>query len=202
MAFKRYAAELPRQSHNRPFRFLLDNLGRTTMETFICNQTKIPKDRWRYGLRSSAKVGCGWIAVYNALIQLGESPLPETIIDALEHQLPLIHGNLGTNVLGPAMLLKKWGYHVTLCSDLDRFDRMCRHSDVGILFYYWRKGLRVGAHFVCVTANTEGFWGYNTYTDSKGLDFYGTSLSAYLKEQKRFGCVLTCSRKPKQQSNP
>lgn len=76
------------------------------METFICNQTKIPKDRWRYGLRSSAKVGCGWIAVYNALIQLGESPLPETIIDALEHQLPLIHGNLGTSVLGPAMLLK------------------------------------------------------------------------------------------------
>ena len=100
------------------------------------------------------------------------------------------------------MLLKRWGYHVTLCSDLDRFDRMCRHSDVGILFYYWRKGLRVGAHFVCVTANTEGFWGYNTYTDSKGLDFYGTSLSAYLKEQKRFGCVLTCIRKPKQQSNP
>ena len=50
------------------------------METFICNQTKIPKDRWRYGLRSSAKVGCGWIAVYNALIQLGESPCPRPLL--------------------------------------------------------------------------------------------------------------------------
>ena len=83
------------------------------MDELILNQTEIPKDRWRYGLRPSAKTGCGWIAVYNALIALGESPLPETIIEALEHQLPLIHGTFGTNVLGPAMLLKKWGYHVT-----------------------------------------------------------------------------------------
>ncbi len=166
------------------------------MQTYICNQTKIPKDRWRYGFRSSAKTGCGWVAVYNALIELGESPLPETIIDALEHQLPLINGNFGTNVLSPAMLLKKWGYNVTLCSDVAKFDQMCRMSDVGILFYYWRKGARIGSHFVCVTAGEGGFYGYNTYSDSRGEDFYGGSLSAFLRNQKNFGCVLTCVRKP------
>ena len=94
------------------------------------------------------------------------------------------------------MLLKKWGYNVTLCSDVAKFDQMCRMSDVGILFYYWRKGARIGSHFVCVTAGEGGFYGYNTYSDSRGEDFYGGSLSAFLKNQKNFGCVLTCVRKP------
>ena len=37
----------------------------------ICNQHDIPKEVHRYGLRSSAEVGCGWIATYNALKILG-----------------------------------------------------------------------------------------------------------------------------------
>ena len=165
------------------------------MQTPIDNQTRIPAQQWRYGLRASAKTGCGWIAVYNALIALGESPLPETIIEALEHQLPLIHGTFGTNVLGPALLLKKWGYDVTLCSDLNKFDSLCRQSDVGILFYYWRKKFRVGAHFVALKATPQGFRGYNTYTTSQGPDDYGESLADYLRRQRNFGCVLTCVRR-------
>lgn len=34
----------------------------------IYNQRKIPKDQWRYGFRTSADTGCGWIATYNACI--------------------------------------------------------------------------------------------------------------------------------------
>ena len=165
------------------------------MQTPIDNQTRIPKEQWRYGLRASSQVGCGWIAVYNALIALGESPLPETIISALERQLPLIHGNFGTNFLGPALLLKKWGYPVTLCSDVTKFDGLCRASDVAILFYYWRKGIKLGAHFVALKATPDGFRGYNTYTNSQGPDDYGASLTDYLRRQKYFGCVLTGIRK-------
>ena len=165
------------------------------MQTPIDNQTNIPQDQWRYGLRPSAKTGCGWIAVYNALIALGESPLPETIISALERQLPLIHGNFGTMVLGPALLLKKWGYDVTICSDPKKFDAMCRKSDVSILFYYWRRKWKLGAHFVAVKSKENGFYAYNTYTNSCGPDFYGESLERHLCTQKNFGCVLTCIRK-------
>ena len=165
------------------------------MQTPIDNQTKIPQEQWRYGLRSSAKTGCGWIAVYNALIALGESPLPETIISALERQLPLIHGNFGTSVLGPALLLKKWGYNVTVCSDPRAFDSICRKSDVSILFYYWRNKWKIGAHFVAVKSTDHGFRAYNTYTNSHGPDSYGNSLEAFLRNQKYFGCVLTGVRK-------
>ena len=41
------------------------------MVDLIYNQKKIPKDQWRYGFRSSAATGCGWIATYNALQLMG-----------------------------------------------------------------------------------------------------------------------------------
>lgn len=165
------------------------------MDDLILNQTRIPKEQWRYGFRSSAKTGCGWVALYNALVLLGDRHPPEVLISALEKQLPLIHGNAGTICPGPALLLKKWGYPVSIYSDTARFDSLVRRSDAAILFYYWRKGLHFGAHFVALQASPSGFIGYNTYTNSQGPDFYGPSLSAYLKEQGYFGCVLTVIRK-------
>ena len=41
------------------------------MKDLILNQRQIPADQWRYGFRSSAAVGCGWIATHNALRLLG-----------------------------------------------------------------------------------------------------------------------------------
>lgn len=161
----------------------------------IVNQTRIPPEQWRYGLRASAKTGCGWIALYNALLLLGEQPEPEDLIRALEKQLPLIHGNAGTTCLGPALLLKKWGYPVTISSDVSRFDGLARQADAAILFYYWRRGLRIGAHFVALQATPQGFVGYNTYTTSASPDSYGTSLPKYLKRQGYFGCILTAVKK-------
>ena len=47
------------------------------MSALIYNQNHIPKDQYRYGLRSSAQVGCGWIATYNALCLMGyETDIP------------------------------------------------------------------------------------------------------------------------------
>ena len=46
-------------------------LLRCEMEDLIYCQKQIPKEKWRYGLRSSAAVGCGWIATYNALRLMG-----------------------------------------------------------------------------------------------------------------------------------
>ena len=32
------------------------------MNDFIYNQRDIPRERYRYGLRASADVSCGWVA--------------------------------------------------------------------------------------------------------------------------------------------
>ena len=161
------------------------------MDDLIYNQTGIPKEQWRYGFRSSAATGCGWIAVYNALRLLGWRAAPEKLIRYFEWQLPLIHGNAGTSVWGPALYFRRWGFPVKMTARRKDFDALARESDVCILFYRWRKGWRLGAHFVTVKWENGRFVGYNTYTDSRGPDDYGPSLDAFMRDRGYFCPVLT-----------
>ena len=81
----------------------------------------------------------------------------------------------------------------TACND--RFDELAKASDVCILFFRWHQKLKIGAHFVALHHTPEGFVGYNTYKTSKGPDYYGESLEAFLKRRKYFGAVLFGIRK-------
>lgn len=167
------------------------------MPKLIENQNNIPRDQYRYGFRSSAATGCGWIATYNALALLGYTVEPEELIRYYEWQLPLIHGNLGTSFWAPAVCFRKWGFPVKVILDRKRFDQAGKDADVCILFYHWRKGARLGAHFVALHHRAEGFVGYNTYRNSSGPDYYGDSLEAFLKKQGYFGPVLIAIRNKK-----
>ncbi len=166
------------------------------MKDLICNQREIPKDKWRYGLRSSAAVGCGWIATYNALRLLGRTCDIPQLIRYYEKQLPLIHGNAGTSFWGPGVLFDQWGYHTRWSFRREEFDRIARDADVCILFYRWHNGIQFGAHFVALHHTPQGFVGYNTYRNSTGPDHYGESLSAFLKEKGYWGCCLVGISKP------
>ena len=161
------------------------------MSDLIYNQTKIPKEQYRYGFRSSAAVGCGWIATYNALRLLGYRAEKEELIRYYERQLPLIHGNAGTSFWGPALCFRQWGFPVTVEARRGKFDALVDSSDVCILFYHWRKKMKLGAHFVTLRRQGQNIVGYNTYRDSHGPDLYGPSLEAFLKEKGYFGAVLT-----------
>ena len=167
------------------------------MRELIYNQTQIPKDKWRYGFRSSAATGCGWIATYNALHLMGYHAEPEELIRYYQWQLPLIHGNMGTTIPGPAIRFRQWGFPVTVTFDRKQFDRVARESDVCILFYRWYGKWKLGAHFVALHHTDQGFIGYNTYTNSQGPDLYGESLDTFLKKKKYFGCVLIGIHKKK-----
>ncbi len=160
------------------------------MDDLIYNQRKIPREQWRYGFRSSAAVGCGWIATHNALRLLGYRTDIEKLIRYYEGQLPLIHGNAGTSFWGPAVCFKKWGFPLEVCADRRQFDAVVERSDVCILFYHWRKKWKLGAHFVALHRTEKGIVGYNTYRNSLGPDAYGESLQKFLKEMKYFGAVL------------
>jgi hypothetical protein len=160
------------------------------MADLIYNQKKIPKDQWRYGFRSSAATGCGWIATYNALQLMGYSINIEKLIRSYEWQFPLVHGNAGTSLWGPALRFHQWGFPVKMTIQRKDFDRVAKESDVCILFYRWHKKWKLGAHFVALHHTDSGFVGYNTYTNSTGPDLYGDSLEAFLKKQGYFGAVL------------
>lgn len=160
------------------------------MDDLIYNQTKIPKEQWRYGFRTSAATGCGWIATYNALRMMNYRAEPEELIRYYERQLPLIHGNAGTSILAPALFFVHHGFPVEVVSNRAKFDDLVRRSDVCILFYYWRKKYKIGAHFTTVRLEGDRFVGYNTYTNSDGPDNYGESLDGFLRSRKYFAPVL------------
>lgn len=164
------------------------------MKDLIYNQRKIPKDQWRYGFRTSAATGCGWIATYNALRLMGYRAEPEKLIRYYERQLPLIHGNAGTQILGPALFFLGKGFPVETLSVWERFDEAAKKADVCILFYYWRNKWKFGAHFVTVQYQDGRFTGYNTFRTSEGPDDYGESLEGFLRKQKYFGPVLITIR--------
>ena len=171
------------------------------MDDLIYNQTKIPKDQWRYGFRSSAATGCGWIAVYNALRLMGWRVEPEKLIRYFEHQLPLIHGNTGTSIWGPAAYFKKWGFPVKMTAWRKEMDALAKEGDVCVLFYRWRRGWRLGAHFVTVKWTGTEFVGYNTFRTSDGPESYGSSLNAFISDKGYFGPVLTVVRDKRNASN-
>ena len=160
------------------------------MGELIYCQRDIPKNKWRYGFRSSAVTGCGWIAVHNALCLMGYQPKPEKLIKTMERQLPFIHGNFGTNLFGPALYLKRRGFSVKCYFARSKFDQKAEEADVCILYYWWREKWKFGAHFVALHHTENGFVGYNTYRNSKGADFYGESLEEFLKQRKYFATVL------------
>ena len=165
------------------------------MDDLIYNQRDIPKDKWRYGLRSSASTGCGWIATHNALRLMGYKTDIEELIRYYEWQLPLIHGNAGTSFWGPALCFRNWKFPVEICIHRRQFDAVTARSDVCILFYRWYRNMKTGAHFVALQATEQGITGYNTFRNSTGPDTYGHSLEAFIKNQKWFGTVLIGIRK-------
>ena len=162
------------------------------MKDLIYCQSNIPKDQWRYGFRSSAATGCGWIATYNALRLMGYRAEPETLIKRYERMLPLIHGNTGTTIPAPALLFKHWGFPVKVVCSRNKFDEAAKESDVCIVFYYWRGRWKLGAHFATVQYKDGRFTGYNTYTNSTGPDDWTESIEGFLKQRKYFASLLIC----------
>ena len=160
------------------------------MKDMIYCQRDIPTEELRYGLRTSAATGCGWIATYNALRIMGLRAQKEELIRYYERQLPLLHGNTGTSIWGPAVFFRQHGFDVKTEIRRERFDELVRRSEVCILFYYWRRGIKLGGHFVALHQTKRGIVGYNTYKNSEGPDQYGGSLEAFLKERGYFGAVL------------
>jgi len=167
------------------------------MKELIYNQKKIPKEKWRYGFRSSAATGCGWIATHNALRLMGDFVKPENLIRYYERSLPLINGNFGTFLLSPVAFFKRRGFGVRVTARRDRFDEAVRSSDACILFYYWRKKFKFGSHYTTVQYQDGKFLGYNTFRNSVGPDDYGGSLEHFLRQHKFFLPVLIAIRNKK-----
>ena len=170
------------------------------MDKLIYNQNDLPKKQWRYGFRSSAATGCGWIATYNALRLMGQAVKQEQISRCYDKMLPILNGTVGTFLLDPILYFKRRGYKVEVRVRRSKFDRAARNSDASILYYWWRHRFKLGAHYVALHHRDGRFVGYNTYRNSTGPDDYGESLSVFLKQRKYFCAVLIAIQKKRRRT--
>ena len=161
----------------------------------IINQCKIPKKKWRYGFRSSAATGCGWIATYNALQLLGYEVQPKKLIRFYTWMLPLVNGNFGTSFWCLLVFFKMHGFRVKVSFRKKRFDEMVHSGAVCVLLYSWRRKWKYGAHYVTLHKKDGQVIGYNTYTNSTGPDVYGESLAEFLKARRYFWPMLIAIEK-------
>lgn len=97
-------------------------------------QCNIPKNQWRYGFRSSAATGCGWIATYNALHVLGKHVALEKLIKNFERQLQLINVIQAIFFSRQPYFFLRHGYKVRCTAIPSHFDRIVEDSDVRILY--------------------------------------------------------------------
>ena len=109
----------------------------------ITNQSKYK--HIRYGLLTSDKNGCGWIAAYNALKYFGFDVTPESVAKAYGKRCLWLWGLFGTHpeklIKNIKTVLKVGAFYCgkeTSCLSLFNFE-------AGILFY-WLKSKR--AHYV------------------------------------------------------
>ena len=109
----------------------------------ITNQSKYK--HIKYGLLTSDKNGCGWIAAYNALKHFGYDVTPESVAKAYGKRCLWLWGLFGTH---PEKLIKniKTVLKVTAFYYADKdVDLSLFKADAGILFY-WTKSKQ--AHYV------------------------------------------------------
>ena len=129
-----------------------------------------PVKDMRYGVSNVARAGCGVIAVYNALLLLGNPHCLHDVIAWGDRKAAAVFGLLGTLPWKAGRLFQRLGYTVTAVTDKTQFDRCARRADV-CLFTYWnqRGSVRRGMHTVCLQYRGRAIDVYNLFNSCAGV---------------------------------
>ena len=127
---------------------------------YVYGQANEPYCSMRIGAVGNGKShGCGPFAVYNTLLALNGRADLSDIIWYLERVGGINLGGLfGTNPEAMAGYLQM---DITyLPKGIDG-----RIRDIGILMYYWRRGAKIGFHYVMIKAERDGYLIYNEHSN-------------------------------------
>ena len=121
-----------------------------------------------YGLGNTAKNGCGWIALYNALLLAGSYMKPvDVILEIIARRGLRLWGFFGTKSRAIARIIRERGHKVNrriFVKKSINFDAIVRSSVTVILEYAWL----FGGHYVTLRYDPDGKAGdYVVYSDTK-----------------------------------
>ncbi len=121
---------------------------------------------YRYGFFGSDYNGCGWIAAYNALKLLGESPSVHTVIYEFE-RYRVLFGMFGSTVLGFSHYFENKGYKTTqlVSRNIPKIENFMHCHDANIIFYFHPAPFK-GAHFAAAAPFEDKFIFFNAINRS------------------------------------
>lgn len=136
----------------------------------INGQGLSPVKDMRYGIVDVGRSGCGVIAVYNALLLLGNPHRFWEVAAWGDRKAAAAFGLLGTLPWKARSLFQRLGYAVTTVTDGALLDGGAQSADV-CLFTYWnqRGSVRRGMHTVCLQYRCGGIEVYNLYNSHAGV---------------------------------
>lgn len=149
----------------------LDFNRRISVSGPIHGQSRPPVANMRYGVVRAAWSGCGLIAVYNALLLLGNPhPLWDVIAwGDLKGSTAL--GIFGTSHRRAGRLFRQLGYAVTAVTDPSLFDAHAQRAEVCLFTFWNRKGrFYKGMHTVCAQWREGALEVYNLYNTSDKIE--------------------------------
>lgn len=153
-----------------------------------------PVKDMRYGISDIARAGCGVIAVYNALLLLGNPHRFHDVIAWADQKAAAAFGLAGTLPWKARYLFQRLGYTVAAVTDEALFDRYAQHADACLFTYWNQKGsVRQGMHTVCLQYRSGAVDIYNLFNCCAGISHKST-----LKEWAASGIgpvVLYCVHK-------
>lgn len=126
---------------------------------------------YRFGLGNYSNNGCGAIAVYNALISMGDYESPSNITSNMERRNGLMLGGvMGGNPAAIRDIIEQKGYEVTplYFPTMTELQDAVKSGDTGILLFVHENG----AHYVTIDYDTDSpkhFCTYNFYNDDEKM---------------------------------
>ena len=132
---------------------------------YICGQgAGAVTDGYHYGLASMKLSGCEVIAVYNALVALGEQPDIRELAFRFQKRSAVLGGLFGTELSALLGYFRTLGYEVREYRDARLYDEALAESRVGIFSFWWARA-SLWLHTVTVRRDGAEVLAYNWSTE-------------------------------------
>jgi len=161
---------------------------RYTFSDRVTGQRIFPAGNMRMGsvLRGGnlSDNACGWVAAYNAFIELGRFVHPADIIRFIERNNGLIlDGLLGTNLMIYTRLFSNWNLRASIITRELNLDHHARRARTAILCYWNPNAPWRGAHYITITWDDEDneYRAWNVFGNDTSSRLY-SSIEAILTE--------------------
>lgn len=188
---RRVPARRSRENHAR-------NAAHDIAGRIIFDQNTPELEAFRFGKSRADAVGCGPIAVYNALLLTGRPCAFSDVLRQMEQKRGAVgSGKWGANPAAIARVLPLYGAQPRHCAQLKALAAAMENGDAAIVMIWNDKNdLRRGAHFFAVQKTAAGYAAYNRFSGQK-TPFTRALFSEILADGRYLsGYVLSPARPP------